>query len=169
MNPVGYFEIPVTDMNRAVRFYEQLFDHGVERTEIDGYAMALFPQGDGPGASGALACGDVYVPGKAGPVLYFTVGDLDAVLGRAGTLGAVLLYDKKDLCDAGWVAEIEDSEGNRIALHQSVQHLRAYQLISLNGQTSSSKGTWRRRNLAPAMTSGALIRSMRKWRKSPRA
>lgn len=117
INPVVHFEIPVTDMDRAVRFYEVVFGYKLRRDKVDGYAMAFFPRADGrPGASGALAQGDVYKPAKAGPVLYFEVADIDAVLARAKAQGAEILYPRKDLGEAGFVAEIEDSEGNRIAL-----------------------------------------------------
>ncbi|MDM7954949.1 VOC family protein [Blastomonas sp.] len=116
-NPVVYFEIPVSDMQRAVRFYEAVFGYELRRGTVDGYAMAFFPRADGSrGASGALAQGNVYKPAKAGPVLYFDVADIDAVLARAEAQGAAILYPKKDIGEAGFVAEIEDSEGNRIAL-----------------------------------------------------
>lgn len=119
MNPVGYFEIPVTQMDRALAFYEHVFDQRLQRLTIDGYPMALFPAvEEAAGASGALAQGDVYVPGKEGPVLYFTVASIDAVLARVADLDGRVLYEKKSLGDAGWVAEFEDSEGNRIALHE---------------------------------------------------
>jgi uncharacterized protein len=118
-NPVSYFEIPVTDMPRAIAFYERVFGYDLKRTMIDGYDMALFPFADGaPGATGALAKGDVYVPAKSGPTLYFPVTDIDAVLKEARAAGATILYEKKDVGAAGFVAEIEDSEGNRIALSQ---------------------------------------------------
>jgi len=42
-NPVRYFEIPVSDLDRAVRFYTSVFAHDFERSQIDGYEMALFP------------------------------------------------------------------------------------------------------------------------------
>lgn len=117
-NPVGYFEIPVADLERAIGFYTSVFQVVFERAVIDGYEMALFPlDPDAPGAGGALAKGDVYVPGKAGPVLYFSVPDVDVVLARAAKIGARVLYDKKSVGENGFVAEIEDSEGNRIALH----------------------------------------------------
>jgi uncharacterized protein len=117
INPVSYFEIPVTDMDRAMRFYTSLFGVDFERQTVDGYDMALFPfDPDGHGASGALAKGDVYVPSKTGPILYFRVADLDAVLKRAEAQGAKILYPKKDIGENGFVAEIEDSEGNRLAL-----------------------------------------------------
>ena len=120
-NPVAYFEIPVTDMDRAMRFYTGVFNLPLSRRTIDGYDMALFPRTDGAGASGALARGDIYVPAKTGPVIYFGVADIDVVLGRARQRGARILYPKKPLGDGSAVAEIEDSEGNRIALLQSIR------------------------------------------------
>jgi len=118
-NPVFHFEIPVTDMERAVAFYEAVFGYRLTRKAVDGYDMAFLPRADGqPGASGALAKGDVYRPSHDGPVIYFDVPDIDAVLARATARGSQVLYPKKDIGAAGFVAEIEDSEGNRIALSQ---------------------------------------------------
>ncbi|MBY0284731.1 MAG: VOC family protein [Sphingomonas sp.] len=116
-NPIAYVEIPVTDMDRAIAFYADVLGFDFERQTIDGYDMALFPAAEGAaGASGALVKGDVYVPGKTGPIVYFRVADIDAVLKRARARGAKILYDKKDVGAFGFVAEVEDSEGNRIAL-----------------------------------------------------
>ena len=112
-----YFEIPVTDMDRAARFYTSVFGVSLTREIVDGYDMALFPPAeDGMGASGALAKGDVYVPSKTGAILYFRVASIDDVLARATAAGAQVLYPKKDIGELGYVAEIGDSEGNRIAL-----------------------------------------------------
>jgi predicted enzyme related to lactoylglutathione lyase len=112
-----YFEIPVTDMDRAVQFYTSVFGVSLTREIVDGYDMALFPPAeDGWGASGALAKGDVYVPSKTGAILYFRVASIDDILARATAAGADILYSKKDIGDLGYVAEFEDSEGNRIAL-----------------------------------------------------
>ena len=117
MNPVFYFEIPVADMDRAVRFYSTVFDLELTRQTIDGYDMALFPRAENaPGASGALAAGDVYVPSKAGVLIYIDVPDIDRVLTLAAANGGGVLYAETHVGDAGFVAEIEDSEGNRIGL-----------------------------------------------------
>lgn len=117
MNPVFYFEIPVTDMDRAIGFYATVFGFDFNRQTIDGYEMALFPRvDDAPGASGALAMGDVYIPSKSGVLLYLDVPDIDTVLIRASANGGAVLLAKKHIGDAGFVAEIEDSEGNRIGL-----------------------------------------------------
>ena len=114
---MAYFEIPVTDMDRAVQFYTSVFGVSLTREIVDGYDMALFPPAeDGWGASGALAKGEVYVPSKTGAILYFRVASIDDILARATAAGADILYPKKDIGDLGYVAEIEDSEGNRIAL-----------------------------------------------------
>jgi predicted enzyme related to lactoylglutathione lyase len=115
---VPYFEIPVTDLERATRFYSAVFEVDFTRETVDGHQMALFPPAEsGGGASGALAKGDVYVPTRDGVIVYFAVPDIDAVLDRARSRGATMLYEKKDNGIA-FVAEFEDSEGNRIAVMQ---------------------------------------------------
>ncbi|WP_426166924.1 VOC family protein [Sandarakinorhabdus sp. DWP1-3-1] len=118
-NPVFHFEIPVEDMDRAQAFYEDVFRYRLTRQKVDGYDMAFFPRADGAaGASGALAKGDVYTPSRAGTLVYFDVPDIDTVLKRAQQRGAKVLYAKKDIGEAGFVAEFADSEGNRVALSQ---------------------------------------------------
>ncbi|MEL7548092.1 MAG: VOC family protein [Pseudomonadota bacterium] len=119
INPVFYFEIPVTDLDRAVSFYQSVFEIELRRDRVDGYEIALFPRDDlKPGASGALAKGDVYKPSLDGSLIYFDVPNIDAVLQRVLASGSRVLYEKKDLGEVGYVAEFEDSEGNRIALTQ---------------------------------------------------
>jgi predicted enzyme related to lactoylglutathione lyase len=81
MNPVVYFEIPVANMERARLFYEHVFRVSLEVRDIDGNEMALFPHAEGqPGASGALARGSSYIPGKAGARVYFGVADIAQTL-----------------------------------------------------------------------------------------
>jgi uncharacterized protein len=117
-NPVPYFEIPVTDMDRAVAFYSAVFGYDFTRETVDGYEMALFAYDpNGHGASGALAKGDVYVPSKKGTILYFRVAEIDPVLTRAVAKGGKVLYPKKSIGALGFVAEFQDSEGNRIAIN----------------------------------------------------
>ncbi len=117
MEGVSYFEIPVSNLDRAVAFYERVFGVSLERTTIDGYRMALFPTSDGEsGASGALAEGDVYRPTRDGVILYFTVGSIDDCVARALEAGGHELYPKKQVDDGMAVGEIGDSEGNRIGL-----------------------------------------------------
>ncbi|MCA3700233.1 VOC family protein [Brevundimonas sp.] len=117
-NPVAYFEIPVRDLDRAQAFYERVLDVVLERQIVDGYEMALFPWIEGAaGATGALARGDVYLPSRSGALVYFTVTDIEATVHRGQAEGAAILYPIKSV-PAGRVAELEDTEGNRMALFQ---------------------------------------------------
>lgn len=116
--PVGYFEIPVQDLNRAIQFYQATFGYTFTRTSIDGNEMALFPAiENAPGITGALAKGPTYVPSLTGSLVYFNTRDLDALLTRAQAQGGKVLYPKTSIGELGFVAEIQDSEGNRIGLH----------------------------------------------------
>ena len=120
MNPVCYFEVPVDDLDRAVEFYQRVFSYSLERTNIDGNEMALFPfSRESGGITGALAMGPSYQPGKSGARIYFSTDDIEGVLARAVSAGGKILYPKTSVGELGWVAEFEDSEGNCIALHAS--------------------------------------------------
>ncbi|MEO1718276.1 MAG: VOC family protein [Planctomycetota bacterium] len=119
-NPIAYVEIPVSDLDRAIEFYSTVLRLDITREIVDGYEMGLFPaDADSAGCSGALAKGDVYVPAKAGPVVYMRVDSIDEVLERAQQYCAPVLLERRAIGDVGFVAEIGDSEGNRIGLHEA--------------------------------------------------
>ena len=117
VNPVCYFEIPVADLDRAAAFYTAVFGVTLERTEIDGNRMAVFPLDPAkPGVGGALACGDSYIPGRQGARVYFRTASIADSLARVAAAGGRQLYPETAVPGLGWVAEFEDSEGNCIAL-----------------------------------------------------
>ncbi|WP_104401724.1 VOC family protein [Vibrio penaeicida] len=119
-NPVGYFEIPVRDIDRAIKFYEIVFGHQFERAVIDGNEMAIFSSNDQwEGITGALVKGESYVPSKDGSRLYFNAENIDETLSKVLSHGGKVLYPKTSIGELGWVAEFEDIEGNCIALHSS--------------------------------------------------
>jgi len=118
-NPVVYFEIPVIDMDRATKFYSNVFNFNFDTTIIDNNEMALFPFiQENSGISGALVKGEIYKPTKDGVLIYFNTANMDETLRLANTNGGKILYPKTDN-GVGLVAEFEDTEGNRIALYQS--------------------------------------------------
>ncbi len=119
-NAAVYFEIPVRDINRAMDFYERVFGFKFKLEEIDGYEMAVFPYNDDAyGISGALVKGDVYIPAKEGIIIYFGTDNISNTLELAVNAGGNVLYPVKSVGKHGYVAEFEDSEGNRIALQMS--------------------------------------------------
>ena len=118
-NPVVYFEIPVNNMERAISFYRAVFQFTFHKENIDNNEMALFPFNDQySGVSGALAKGEIYKPTIDGVVIYFKTENMDETLTLVTSHGGHLLYPKTDN-GVGFVAEFEDTEGNRIALFQS--------------------------------------------------
>ncbi|MFS4471005.1 VOC family protein [Chryseobacterium sp. T20] len=122
-NPVVYFEIPVNDLERAEKFYSAVFNFSFEKEIIDSYEMALFPfEEKNIGITGALAKGDVYKPSKNGVIIYFKTENIDRTLEKAVQNGGSVLYSKRIDEKYGFaVAELEDSEGNRIAIHETVK------------------------------------------------
>jgi hypothetical protein len=110
------FEIPVRDLPRAITFYERVFETTLERASIDGLEMALFPDSNGAGASGALVAGETYVPSRDGTRVYVQVKSAEATLARAVAAGGQVLYPVKQVTAEAVVAEFEDLEGNRVAL-----------------------------------------------------
>lgn len=119
-NPVGWFEIPTVDYDRAIAFYEALFEVKLTRTDAPELSMAMFPHAEGYGAGGALVHNlQWYKPTLDGPLIYFTTpsGDLEADSKRVEELGGKIWVPKKHIGEHGWIVVFEDTEGNRIALH----------------------------------------------------
>ncbi|BAC89506.1 VOC family protein [Gloeobacter violaceus] len=119
-NPASYFEIPVLDIERAVQFYSAVFGYHFVKEQIHGNEMALFPIYEGQeGISGALAQGEIYVPSKNGSLIYLNSSDIDDTLSKVQLNGGAVLLPMTPVGELGFVAEFEDSEGNRIALFQN--------------------------------------------------
>lgn len=121
-NVVGWFEIPVTDMDRAVKFYETVFDFKLQRENLGELDMAWFPWKENvPGSPGSLVCmPGHYQPSADGSLLYFTAnsGDVANELSRVEKAGGKVLMERKQISEEhGYMALFLDSEGNRIALH----------------------------------------------------
>jgi predicted enzyme related to lactoylglutathione lyase len=121
-NVVGWFEIPVTDMERAIRFYEAVFEIKITRQQVGNDDMAFFPWVENSiGSGGALVCNpDFYKPSPQGTLVYFTAfsGDVSVELGRVEEAGGQVLMPKKLIApEVGYMALFLDTEGNRIALH----------------------------------------------------
>jgi predicted enzyme related to lactoylglutathione lyase len=120
-NVVGWFELPVSDMERAIHFYETVLGMKLERHKMGDFDMAWFPFGDLPGAPGSLVKHDEwYKPSPDGTLIYFSSqsGDLANELGKVENAGGTVLIPKRLISeDIGYMAVFADTEGNKIALH----------------------------------------------------
>lgn len=123
-NMVGWFEIPVINMRRAIKFYESLFKIKMQKERVSKLDMAWFPWEDKlPGSPGGLIKHPVYKPSLTrGVLIYFSsmVGDLRQELSRVKKSGGKIIMPRKLISpDIGYMAIIKDSEGNKIALHSN--------------------------------------------------
>lgn len=121
-NVVGWFEIPVSDMGRAISFYETVLDLKIQRNQMGPLDMGWFSwKEDGLGSPGSLVYNeDFYQPSENGVLIYLTAhsGDLDNELARVETVGGKVIQPKTKISDDhGFMAVFVDSEGNRVALH----------------------------------------------------
>jgi predicted enzyme related to lactoylglutathione lyase len=121
-NIVGWFEIPVHDMDRAIKFYETVFEFKLERNQMGPLDMAWFPMVENEiGAAGSLIYfPEAYRPSKKGILIYFTAfsGDLAVELSRVEAAGGKVLQEKTLITDEiGYMGLLLDTEGNRIAIH----------------------------------------------------
>ena len=118
MNPVNWFEIPVTDLERAIKFYESALDVKLSRNVMGPLKMAWFPRtDDAMGATVSLVKADNYIPSHAGTLVYITVADINATLAKINAKGGKTLLPRMAIGEYGLIAHFEDSEGNRVALH----------------------------------------------------
>jgi predicted enzyme related to lactoylglutathione lyase len=117
-NPVNWFEIPVLDLDRAVKFYENVFGYTFMPETTGPYSLAFFPMTEGAaGATGALIKGGAYKPSHTGTIVYFTVDDIDDILKKVNASGGKTVFPKKSIGRYGFIAQFDDTEGNRLALH----------------------------------------------------
>ena len=117
---INWFEIPVRDLDRAMRFYEQLLGRPLRREPMGpSVTLAVFAYDEGQTGGALMAGPEVPAPSEAGTIVYLDASpSLDAALERAAALGATLLCPKVVLPgDMGAFAHIRDSEGNRVGLH----------------------------------------------------
>ena len=118
-NMVGWFEIPVTDMNRAKTFYDAVFNIEVQVQDFGGTLMGWFPFAeDKLGASGSLIQNDAYEPSESkGVLIYFSSEDVNNEINRVEAAGGKIKQLKTQISpDVGYMALFIDCEGNRIAL-----------------------------------------------------
>ena len=112
-----WFEIPASNFERAVKFYEVVFQVSLKREKMGG-DLAVFPGSD-TSVNGAVVSQKGYVPAANGAVVYLNTGDdLTPYLERAAANGGSVIEPKTALpAGMGHFAHFSDSEGNRIGLH----------------------------------------------------
>jgi uncharacterized protein len=125
-NAISWFEIPVTDLARATKFYETIFSIQLNPLDLPNIKMRMFPLDDMmTGVGGALAdSGGFHKPSATdGPLIYLNGNpDLQNVLDKVDAAGGKIMMPKTEISpEHGYMAVITDTEGNRIGLHSVPQ------------------------------------------------
>ncbi|MFC6765230.1 VOC family protein [Natrinema soli] len=128
---INWFEIPVTEYDRAVEFYSMVLDREIDEyddgEETEGrYGIIRTEEGE---IGGAIAQIDSYTPDNSettisytpdddsGTIVYLAVErDLNDALSAVGVAGGEVLVEKQDSDAGGYFAFVRDTEGNRIGL-----------------------------------------------------
>ena len=118
MNAINWFEIPVSDFDRAVKFYNRILSANMQVIEMGDAKMAMLPS-QMPGVGGALVRQPGHKPGVDGARVYLNGGEnLEGTLNRIESAGGKVLVKKTKVTEEiGYWAMFQDSEGNHIALH----------------------------------------------------
>jgi len=121
-NAINWFEIPVTDIARAKKFYETILEIEMTPMEMMGMKMAMFPYDGSKGTvGGALVQSEMHTPSATGAVIYLNANpDLDLVFNRIEKAGGKTSMPKT-LIDknTGYMAFFTDTEGNTVGLHSN--------------------------------------------------
>lgn len=115
---ISLFEIPATDISRAVNFYQAILGINIEKMEMPGMEMGIFPY-EGQMVTGVIMKGEGYEPSANGVAIYLNGGDnLQHILDKVEKNGGKVIVPKTAHADeSGFFALFLDTEGNKLGLN----------------------------------------------------
>jgi uncharacterized protein len=121
-NAIGWFDIYVEDMGRAVAFYEAVLKQKLAPiVDPTGESQMMSFAGDmqSYGAAGALVKSNHSRPGVGGTMIYFSVENCSVEQSRLVGAGGKIVRPKFSIGEFGWVTLCEDTEGNMFGLNST--------------------------------------------------
>ncbi len=117
-NPVGWFDIYVSDLERAKKFYSTVFNTQLVDLPIEFGKQSLFPfDQESPNISGALVEKVDMTANGNSTVIYFETEDCTAEESRIEKSGGKIIQPKMNIGEFGFISIFIDSEGNTVGLH----------------------------------------------------
>ena len=121
-NAISWFEVGTTDLDRATKFYETIFNIKLMPLDLPNIKMRMFPLDDMmTEVGGALVdSGGFHKPSATdGPLIYLNGNpDVQNILDKVEAAGGKILVPKTEISpEYGYMAVITDTEGIRIGLH----------------------------------------------------
>ncbi len=115
---ISLFEIPATDISRAINFYQAILDINIEKMEIPGMEMGIFPY-ENQTVTGVIMKGEGFKPSADGITIYLNAGDnLQTILDKVEENNGKIIIPKTAHADeSGFFALFLDTEGNKLGLN----------------------------------------------------
>ncbi len=115
---ISMFEIPATEISRAVNFYQAILDIKIEKMDVPGMQMGILPY-EGQLVTGVIIKADGYKPSADGVTIYLNGGEnLQIILDKVEKNNGKIIVPKTAHADGnGFFAIFIDSEGNKMALN----------------------------------------------------
>lgn len=119
---IVWIDIPVLDLDRALRFYSAVLGQTVEKFGEGEFSMGVFPHSSQDVAGCIYISTDGNAPSMTGPLIYLNAdGRLNEAVEAAIAHGGRVLTPVHQIGPHGFRAIVADSEGNRVALHSPTQ------------------------------------------------
>ena len=116
-NQIVWCDIPVSELDRAVKFYSAVLAREVKKQDFPGMTVGVLPHNDGE-VGGCLFQSPEEKPSAQGVMIYLDAsGRLDDAIAAVTANGGKILQSKHAIGPFGFRCIILDSEGNRVALH----------------------------------------------------
>jgi uncharacterized protein len=122
MKIINWFQIPATNIDRAIKFYGDLLGVSFHRMEHNGEKHAFFAMDtlETGRTGGEIIQSANNKPAQDGVLIYLNaLGGVDTVLGRVEKAGGKILIPKMSIGENGFIAVILDTEENKIGLHSA--------------------------------------------------
>ncbi len=117
-NPVGWFDIHVSNLERAKKFYETVFNLKLQDLPLEWGRQSLFPfDPTGSNISGALVEKADLQPNANNTVVYFETEDCTSEAQMIEQAGGKVVQPKTHIGEFGYIAIFIDSEGNTVGFH----------------------------------------------------
>ncbi|WP_029902275.1 VOC family protein [Prevotella sp. 10(H)] len=123
VNPVVWFEIYVSDIDRARNFYETVLEKKLSDMPMENstdFKMVTFPYAEdqnAPNAPGALVWMKDMDAGANSTVVYFGCDDCAVEESRVRSAGGEIHKSKFSIGEHGFISLCVDTEGNIFGLH----------------------------------------------------
>jgi len=127
MDKVVHFEIPADDVERAQKFYQDIFGWQIQKApmpEMEYYIVTTVETDENrmPKEAGAINGGMMsrQVPGEQ-PVIVINVSDINTNLQKIEASGGRVVLPVQQVGDMGLYARFQDPEGNVVGLWQDLK------------------------------------------------